>query len=343
MITPTALAPGFASQDDFGDVGAEYQALRDTAGLVDRSNRLRMLFTGGQPAATLTGLVTNDVVSLRAGEGQFAGALTAKGKIIADLRILARTDDVLVDCGEDCGPAFAAMIRRYVNPRLAKYTDLSAVLRCVGVYGPNSAAAVAAVLSCDTQAVIALAPHHHLRTQFDDTPVHLLRSVAIGSDGFDCLVPVEQAAALWTALAHQGAHPVGRSAFEIARVEAGIPRWGIDMTDETLAHEAGLDTLGGISYTKGCYTGQETVARLHFRGHVNKLLRVVRATAPLTTGASIVNAAGDVVGDIRSVAVSPREGHIAIAMVRLAHGEGLMAVSASGAQTPLTIDAPPTP
>ena len=152
MMTPTELAPGFASQDDFGDVRAEYHALRDTAGLVDRSNRLRMLFTGGQPAATLTGLVTNDVVSLRSGEGQFAGALTAKGKVIADLRILARTDDVLVDCGEDCGPAFAAMIRRYVNPRLAKYTDVSAVLRCVGVYGPDSAAAVAAVLSCDTQA-----------------------------------------------------------------------------------------------------------------------------------------------------------------------------------------------
>lgn len=341
MMTPTELAPGFASQDDFGDVGAEYHALRDTAGLIDRSNRLRMLFTGGQPAATLTGLVTNDVVSLRSGEGQFAGALTAKGKVIADLRILARTDDVLVDCGEDCGPAFAAMIRRYVNPRLAKYTDVSAVLRCVGVYGPDSAAAVAAVLSCDTQAVIALAPHHHLVAQFNDTPVHLLRAVAIDGIGFDCCVPVEQASALWAAFERYGVRPVGRTAFEIARVEAGIPRWGIDMTEETLAHEAGLDALGGISYTKGCYTGQETVARLHFRGHVNKLLRVIRAASPLTTGASILNATGDVVGDVRSVASSPRAGHVAIAMVRIAHGEGLVAVSENGTQTPITVDAEP--
>ena len=86
MMTTPGFAPGFDAQDDFGDVTAEYSAVRDAAGLVDRSSRLRMLFAGRQPAMTLTGLVTNDVVALRPGEGQFAGALTPKGKVIADVR-----------------------------------------------------------------------------------------------------------------------------------------------------------------------------------------------------------------------------------------------------------------
>ncbi len=339
MTTPTVLAPGFTMRDDFGDVTAEYEALRAGAGLVDRSGRLRMIFAGAQPAATLTGLVTNDVVALRPGQGHFAGALTNKGKIIADVRILARADDLLVDTGEDCGPAFAAMIRKYVNPRLATYSDVSAVLRCVGVYGPDSAAAVAAVLGCDLHAVIALAPHHHLRAEFDDAPIDLLRSPAIGGEGYDCFVPVERAAALWSAFEVHGARPVGRTAFEIARVEAGVPRWGVDMTDDTLAQEAGFDALHGISYTKGCYTGQETVARVHFRGHVNKELRVVRSALPLERGAAIVDAEGNVVGDIRSVAISPRHGPLAIAMVRLANLEGLVAVTADGARAPITVDA----
>mgnify|MGYP003338517928 FL=1 len=340
MMTTPGFAPGFDAQDDFGDVTAEYSAVRDAAGLVDRSNRLRMLFAGRQPAMTLTGLVTNDVVALRPGEGQFAGALTPKGKVIADVRILARADDFLVDTGTDCGPGFAAMIRRYVNPRLATYTDVSAVLRCVGVYGPDSAAAVAAVLSCAPSVVTALAPYQHVRVPFHETPIHLLRSTAIDGIGFDCFVPVEHAATLWDAFVRHGVRPVGRTAFEIARVEAGIPRWGIDMNDDTLAHEAGLDTLGGISYTKGCYTGQETVARLHFRGHVNKLLRVVHAAMPLRTGDAIVNASGDVVGDVRSVASSPRSGPVAIAMIRVAEHEGLVAVNDAGTRTPITVDIP---
>jgi folate-binding protein YgfZ len=337
----TPIAPGFDTRDDFGDVQAEYVALREGTAVVDRSARLRMIFAGAQPAATLTGLVTNDVAALQPGQGQYAGALTNKGKIIADVRILARADDLLVDSAETCGPGFAAMIRKYVNPRLARYSDVSAVLRCVGVYGPGSVAAVAAVLGCPAEAVIALAPHQHLRLSFRGAPLDLLRSSEIGRDGFDCFVAVEHATELWQAFTAAGAEPVGRAAWEIARVEAGTPRWGVDMDENTLAQEACFDALNAISYTKGCYTGQETVARVHFRGHVNKELRRVHAESALVGGASIVDAEGNVVGDVRSVAESPRHGHIGIAMVRLAVLEQLVAVLPDGTRTPLTVDAAP--
>jgi folate-binding protein YgfZ len=109
--------------------------------------------------------------------------------------------------------------------------------------------------------------------------------------------------------------PVGRDATEIARVEAGRPMWGLDMDESTLAQEANFDALGGISYTKGCYTGQETVARVHFRGHVNRNLRGVQSAVSIPSGAELFD--GDKpVGTVRSSVVSPRLGPIGLAMIR---------------------------
>src|SRR5207302_6112480 len=115
-----------------------------------------------------------------------------------------------------------------------------------------------------------------------------------------------------------GARAVGADVVECARIEAGRPQWGIDMDDSTLPQEANLDQLGAISYTKGCYTGQEIVARLHFRGHVNRRLtglRVEGATVP-ARGAELTNLEGAACGDVRSAVVSPRFGPIALGMVR---------------------------
>jgi folate-binding protein YgfZ len=105
---------------------------------------------------------------------------------------------------------------------------------------------------------------------------------------------------------------------DAARIAAGFPRWGVDMDETTLAQEANMDTLGAISYTKGCYTGQETVARVHFRGHVNRLLRglLFQGGGALVPRGSTVELDGKVVGDVRSMAHSPSLGRIALAMLR---------------------------
>jgi folate-binding protein YgfZ len=314
-------APGFESTAVFTSVDEEYAALRGGAGVVDRSARLRMIVGGAQAAETLTGLVTNDVAALKPGSGQYAAALTAKGKVIADVRVFARTDDFLVDTAAGAGPGFAAMIRKFVNPRLARYADVSAVLRAIGVFGPRSHAVLAAALDGTTatdatiSALRGLLEYQHLGFTVGGASVHVARVPDLGGEGFDCFVPVEVAELLWTRLVAARATPVGREATEIARVEAGRPLWGADMSEDTLAQEANFDSLGGISYTKGCYTGQETVARVHFRGHVNRYLRGIQAAAPIPAGAELLE--GDkIVGDVRSSVVSPRLGPIALAMIR---------------------------
>jgi len=309
-------APGHERTERFTSVEEEYAAIRGSAALIDRSSRLRMLFGGTKPAETLTGILTSDVLSLRPGMGQYAAALTVKGKVIADLRIFARADDLLVDTSEPAGAGFSAMVRKYVNPRLAKFADVSGVMRTIGVFGPRAATVIAAALNADGAALAALATYHHTMLTLDGTRILAASVPDLGVAGFDLFVPVETAASLWSRLGDAGAVPAGSAAAEITRVEAGRPLWGTDMDENTLAAEANIDALGGISYTKGCYTGQETVARLHFRGHVNRSLRGIRTAAPAPRGALLVNAGGEACGDVRSSVVSPRLGPLGIAMVR---------------------------
>jgi tRNA-modifying protein YgfZ len=314
-------APGFENAAVFTSIEQEYSALRSGAGLVDRSARLRMLLGGPQAVETLTGLVTNDVGALHPGSGQYASALTAKGKVIADIRIFARADDLLIDTSAGAGPGFAAMIRKYVNPRLARYADVSAVLRTIGVFGPRAHTVLASLLAdagvteIATGALRGLADYHHVGFHVEGASVFVARVPDLGGEGFDCFVPVEIAEPLWSRLVDAGATPVGRDATEIARVEAGRPLWGLDMDENTLAQEANFDALEGISYTKGCYTGQETVARVHFRGHVNRYLRGVESQVMIPSGAELFHGEKSV-GEMKSSVLSPRLGPIGLAMLR---------------------------
>jgi folate-binding protein YgfZ len=329
--------PGFTSAALFTSVEDEYAALRGRAGVVDRSARLRLLVGGTQAVETITGLVTSDVAALRPGAGQYAAALTSKGKVLADLRIFSRGDDLLLDTSAAAAPGFSAMIRKYVNPRLARYADVSAILRTVGVFGPRAHNVIGAVLTADgsSEASVAalrgLTDLHHLAFNFAGTNLFIARVPDLGGEGFDVFVPVEAAALLWTSLVEAGATEVGRDAAEIARVEAGRPAWGTDMDDTTLAQEANFDALDGISYTKGCYTGQETVARVHFRGHVNRHLRGVESPQVIPRGAELFDGEKPV-GEMKSSVVSPRLGAIGLAMLRreVATGAEVMARWAGG-------------
>jgi folate-binding protein YgfZ len=301
----------------YSSVAAEYEALRTRAIVVDRSHRARMRMTGQRAPEVLTGIVTNDVIALEAGHGQYAAALTPKGKIVADVRVF-RDDGLLIDTGPRAAEGWTALVRKYVNPRLAAYRDESSTLRDLGVFGPNARHVVAAMTGANAAALGVLPPYSHATIAVDGARVLVARVPDLGVEGFELFMPTEGFDTLWRLALDGGAEPAGLAAWEVARVEAGRPEWGLDIDDTTIPQEANFEELHAISYTKGCYTGQEVVARVHFRGHVNRHLRGLRAAGaePPPTGAQLVDADGRLVGDVRTGVSSPRLGGIALAMVR---------------------------
>ena len=297
---------------------SEYAALRSGALLIDRSDRVRIRFGGPRAAEIVTGLVTNDVLALTPGHGQYAGALTPKGKVAADIRIFADGDGLLTDTSARASAGWRDIVTKYVNPRIAPYRDVTAETRDVGVFGPKAGRVVASATGTDENVLAALLPYAHVHADIAGSRALVIRVAEIDVDGYEIIAPVGADKSLREKLLAAGAIPGSAKTWDIARIEAGRPEWGIDMNDSTIPQEANFDALGAISYTKGCYTGQETVARVHFRGHVNRFLRrlhFVSASIP-PTNAELVDDAGNVVGDVRSVAMSPRHGGVALAMVR---------------------------
>jgi folate-binding protein YgfZ len=263
-------------------------------------------------------MVTNDVLSLVTGEGQYAAALTPKGKIVADLRIFALDEALLIDTSAPASSGWKDMVRKYINPRVAPYHDATAELSDIGVFGRSSRSAISRVAEIDERELAALAPYSHLTRRFGDASIIVARVPEMDIDGFEIFIPTESVEALKTKLRAAGVPAGSSETWETARIETGRPKWGTDMDDSTLPQEANFDELGAISYTKGCYIGQETVARVHFRGHVNRFLRKLRfiTRPPPPTGAELVDETGKAIGDIRSVALSPRFGGVALGMVR---------------------------
>jgi folate-binding protein YgfZ len=305
---------------DYGDVAAEYSALRTGALLVDQSHRDRWTLTGARAAEMLAGLVTNDVQSLTPGHGQYAAALTPKGKIVADMRVLALDEgSLLVDVPTRAAAGWSTVLRKYVNPRVVAYRDVTPTLRAMGLYGVRSRDALADACGLHPTALALLTPYAHVAAIVDGAEVRVARMPDLGVDGFELFVPAEHFDAVWKRLAAAAAVTRGGSlAYDIARVEAGRPEWGVDIDDNTIPQEANFDELHAISYTKGCYTGQEVVARVHFRGHVNRHLRGILfdEAAMLPPRAALFDTTGKAVGDVRTALVSPRLGGIGLAMVR---------------------------
>lgn len=330
----------------YGDVGAEYHALRAGAVVVDRSHRGRMRFFGASAGDALTGLVTTDVLSIQPGHGRYGAVLSAKGRIVADVRILAMAGSYLVDAPARAWPGFVAMVKKYVNPRLSGYRDESYAIREIGIYGPAARRIVTSVTGVSDEALVALAAYDHVAGAIEDAAVTVVRSPDLGVEGYDVLVPLDAFGQTWERTIAAGATPSGLGACEIARVEAGRPEWGVDIDESTIPQEANFDDLDAISYTKGCYIGQEVVARVHFRGHVNRHLRGLRAvgTEPPPTGSQLIDDSGNHVGDVRSAVSSPRLGGIALAMVRreVMPGSTLTAKWESG-ERPVSMMALPFP
>jgi len=321
----------------YSDVTVEFAALRTGAIVIDRSFRGRMRFFGEKSGEALTGLVTSDVIGTLPGHGHYAAALSAKGRIVADLRIFATpvASSYLVDTPPRAWPGFLAMVKKYVNPRVSGYRDDSHAIRDIGIFGADARRIVSRLTGVAADTLGGLAPFDNVTATVHGAEVLIARVPDLGLEGYDLFVPFEIFDSAWRDAVAAGAVPAGLAAWEIARVEAGRPEWGIDMDESTIPQEANFDELDAISYTKGCYIGQEVVARVHFRGHVNRHLRGLRsAGSPPPTGAQLIDDTGNHVGDVRSAVSSPRLGGIAIGMVRreVSPGASLTARSEHGEQ-----------
>ncbi|MBK5189787.1 MAG: folate-binding protein YgfZ, partial [Gemmatimonadaceae bacterium] len=290
----------------------------DGAMLIDRSARGRMRFDGPKAAEMLTGLVTNDVLALSPGHGQYAAALSPKGRIIADVRIFARADHLLVDVPPRARFGWDALVRKYINPRVAPYLDVAAEMRQLVIAGVAARAILGGAAGLTREALAGLAPYSHLDAEIAGRPAMIVRIPDLEADAYEIFVPADAFGAIWQRLMAGGATPGGLIAWEIARIENGRPEWGIDIDETTIPQEANLEELHAISFTKGCYTGQEVVARIHFRGHVNRHLRGLRLgrSEPPPEHAALLTLDGKQIGDVRSSALSPRMGAIALVMVR---------------------------
>jgi folate-binding protein YgfZ len=302
----------------YGNIAAEYASLVDGAMLVDRSLRGRMRFDGPKAAEMLTGLVTNDVLALAAGHGQYAAALSPKGRIVADVRIFARADHLLVDVPPRARAGWDALVRKYINPRVAPYIDVSTEMRQLVIAGAAVRAILGGAAGLAREALAGLAPYGHIDAEIAGRPAMIVRIPDLDADGYEVFFPADAFGAIWQRLIAGGATPGGLLAWEIARIENGRPEWGIDIDETTIPQEANLEELHAISYTKGCYTGQEVVARIHFRGHVNRHLRGLRLghNEPPPEKAVLLSLDGKQIGDVRSSALSPRMGALALIMVR---------------------------
>ncbi|HEX6252499.1 MAG TPA: hypothetical protein VFZ56_13835 [Gemmatimonadaceae bacterium] len=312
-MTDTTLHPAIRAD------AREEAALRDAAIVVERTDRRRWRVAGPKAMDVLNGLVTNDVTRVAPGSGCYAAALTPKGKVVADLRIFAREGDYLVDTSAAAGVGWAEILRKYVNPRLAKYEEITDATADIAVAGPTAAEIIGTALDLDAGTLSGLAPHAHAELPLGGTTRLLVRTPEIAAPAYDLLVAAEETARVIALLTQAGGLLSSLATWEVRRIAAGWPAWGTDMDESTLAQEASLDARGAISYDKGCYTGQETVARVHFRGHVNRYLRGARYSgdAEIPRGAEIFDpSTGKSVGDVRSSAISGRDGGVAIAMVR---------------------------
>jgi folate-binding protein YgfZ len=284
-------------------LAAEYRQLTVRCGLLDRSERGKLALTGAEAKSFLQGQVSNDVEGLEPGQGCYAAFLTPKGKMLGDLRILDTGEELLLDTERIALQELFNMIRRFsigYDVQLHKRTVQRGLLSLIG---PEAASLVSVPELPEPE-------HSHVTVALVGVGARAIRTDL----GFDLLCDAADTDLLREALVGTGAVAVSEDAAEIIRVERGRPRYGVDLDDSVIPQEAGLNARA-VSFTKGCYVGQETVARLHYRGKPNRQLRGLRLTAPAASGDRIT-LEGRGVGTLGSVARSPALGVIALALVR---------------------------
>jgi folate-binding protein YgfZ len=270
------------------EIDAQYRQLREECGLVERADRGLLIVSGAEAAEYLQGQLTNDTEAIEPGGWIYSALLDRKGHMQADMRVLRPGEgpDLWLDLEPEGLAAATRHLQMYKIGREVEVADASQKHTLFSLIGPRATEIARAVESVS------------LRT----------------GAGVDLIVPVAERDRIRDALLDTGAVEVSPEAAEILRIEAGRPRFGAEMGTETMPAEAGI-VEQAVSFTKGCYIGQETVARLHYKGKPNRHLRGLRLSAPARPGAALRLGEKEV-GTLGSAALSPALGAVGLAILR---------------------------
>ncbi|MCY3553189.1 MAG: aminomethyltransferase family protein [Candidatus Poribacteria bacterium] len=313
----------------FTDAVSEHLAVRNNVGIVDVSYRVRHRLTGEDRAKFLHRIISNDVENLTTGQGTYAMLLTHRGKIIADLNITVLEDAISIDTAPETTENLFSELDKYIIADDVELSDVTAETGAIAVHGPKSADLVQSVLGLNGLAT--LSERHNCVREADGDFKHTIvcvRTDSTGEIGWTLYTAAEALGSLWETLMTEGerfnVQPIGWDTLESLRIEAGVPRYGTELTDAVIPLEAELEHA--IDFEKGCYIGQEIVARMKYRGHPNRLLRgievdgkpITQNDCKLRPNAKVFN--GDkAVGWVTSASFAPTLAkEIALGYVRIA-------------------------
>ena len=322
---------GFEAVGSYGNTEAEYLALSRDAALIDLSFRSRVCLLGSDREKFLHGQVTNEIMRLPVGQGTYAALVTAKGKLETDLFAYKLQEELLLDFEPGLTQKVTDRLSKYIIAEDVQIVDVAPHYALLSIQGPRSAellANLSIVQSLPTK------PFQWTKTESPSGDLYLICNSRYGPPGFDLFVPIAEAPQIAEKLS-SSIKLVGIDACEVSRIENAIPRFGIDMDETNLAPEALRENA--ISYAKGCYIGQEVIARIRTYGQVAKALRLLRLPDDLehlpARGEKLFKEQREV-GFITSAAISPLHGgQVALAYVRReanAPGESLTLGSPSG-------------
>jgi folate-binding protein YgfZ len=289
----------------FGNPAGEYSAVRSAVGLMDLSHRGLLQFTGPDRLSFLQGMLSNDLRPLKPFDGQYAAILTQQGKVIADVRVLCSLNSFYLDFWENLKSKILDHLNHYLVADEVEIADRSDEYAILSIQGPKAEALLRKVAG---PSELPTHPKQHAMVSIDGAAVCVVSDSDTGEAGFDLIISRSHLLVIAKRLTELGkpfgAAWVGEEAHNVLRMEAGVPRYGIDFTEDHLLLEVGIDHA--VSFTKGCYLGQEVVERIRSRGHVNKKLvgLLVTGSESVSPGDRIV-AADTEAGYLTSCAVSP--------------------------------------
>jgi folate-binding protein YgfZ len=317
----------------------DYQQIIEGAAIGEVVATAQLAVAGNDRASFLQGLLTNDVQALKPGDGCYAAWLTAQGRMLTDLHVLESDGMMLLDVPAAEADATLARLDQFLFSEDVKLGSLAGALTTVWVHGPTAAAALESSLD-GVAGLAAWGQCHHEHVGFGGESLVLARIDQLGVPGYCAYLSAGKRSALVAALEAAGARQVSDDAIAVARIEAGYPIFGTDMTADTIPLEAGIEPRA-ISTTKGCYVGQEVIIRVLHRGHGRVARKLVTLKLDGGSGeprAKIVDGDREV-GWVTSVAVSPVSGPIALGYVHrdLAVADARVSVETAAGRVSATI------
>ena len=299
----------------FSDAVTEHHTVRQAAGVFDFAFRKKFALKGDDRIRFLHRMVSNDIKKLSPGQGTYATLLTPQGHILVDMRLYCAEDRFFVDTDSDLLDKALEGLKRYVIADQVEFEPLD--LHTLAFQGPRSRPLLEKTLHISLP---AMQEFDHFGTNYAGFPVRVVCASSSGEEGYEVWAGAKGLLAVWGAACGQaptyGMLPCGTQALETLRIEAGIPRYGQELSEDIIPNEAGL--WNAVSFSKGCYVGQEIVERARSRGHVNwKLMGlVVESQAPPPAGTKLTRE-GREIGEVTSSCVSPTLGKtVALAYLR---------------------------